>query len=267
MTHLPTPRHRGNSGIRLSLRTRALIPAELADGPAFAVGCGSGVFLSQHDSSTGTAIDPASCTEVAPHLDDGYLLRGLTARRYEYPVLPHRLGGATLLEAATAILRGWSSRAHELLDATDTASISYCGLHATDPEADLTPWPTGVITDLGDAVHAMPPTGGRGAIIAIGDADALVTQLIHAHRTGSSIPLALHTYETGLADYVPAAVRESFRPVRWPRPPRSASPGEPVPRCCRRRCEQARWGRVWYRTDHAAGSRFVGAGDDDPVVA
>ncbi|MET8683140.1 FAD-dependent monooxygenase [Streptomyces sp. NPDC004732] len=36
--------------------------------------------------------------------------------------------------------------------------------------ADLAPWPAGRITALGDAVHATPPTAGKGAGAAIRDA-------------------------------------------------------------------------------------------------
>lgn len=150
-------------------------------------------------------------------LENGYLLWGLTARRGDYPAQADDLGGADLVEAATVLLRRWSSRAHALLAATDPASVSFYGLYSADPDTDLTPWPSGVITALGDAIHPMPPTGGRGAITAIRDADSLIGHLSDAHRLGSPLPLAVNAYETGVAGYAPAAIRESLQPLSWQR--------------------------------------------------
>jgi 2-polyprenyl-6-methoxyphenol hydroxylase-like FAD-dependent oxidoreductase len=88
------------------------------------------------------------------------------------------------------------------------------GFHAADPDTDLTPWPSGPVTALGDAVHAMPPTGGRAAATAVRDADLLVREL-----TGGGPPVAaVHAYERAMPAYAVDAVRESLGPLRWMRP-------------------------------------------------
>ncbi len=72
-----------------------------------------------------------------------------------------RSGGEDAVAAAVALLSGWAPRVRDLVAASDPAGVSAYRLHAADPGADLTPWPAGRVTALGDAVHAMPPTGGR----------------------------------------------------------------------------------------------------------
>lgn len=62
------------------------------------------------------------------------------------------------------------------------------------PRADLTPWPAGSVTALGDAVHATPPTGGRSAATAIRDADQLACRL-------AAVPTGKARLPTALADF------------------------------------------------------------------
>ncbi len=71
------------------------------------------------------------------------------------------------------------------------------------------------MTALGDAVHAMPPTGGRGAATAMRDADALVDHLTAAAKGAVTVPVALHAYQREMATWGPEAVRESLRPLAW----------------------------------------------------
>jgi 2-polyprenyl-6-methoxyphenol hydroxylase-like FAD-dependent oxidoreductase len=71
------------------------------------------------------------------------------------------------------------------------------------------------VTALGDAVHAMPPTGGRGAATAVRDADVLAGRLAQVRDGSLALPLALRRFEAEMATYAPAAVAESLGPVRW----------------------------------------------------
>ena len=89
--------------------------------------------------------------------------------------------------------------------------------HAADPRSNLTPWAAGSVTCLGDAVHAMPPTGGRAAATAIRDADLLAVQLDRVRDGSTTLPLALHDYHRAMAAYAPAAMRESLAPLPWVR--------------------------------------------------
>jgi 2-polyprenyl-6-methoxyphenol hydroxylase-like FAD-dependent oxidoreductase len=71
------------------------------------------------------------------------------------------------------------------------------------------------VTALGDAVHAMPPTGGQAAATAIRDADLLAGQLAAVRAGTSSLALAVYDHQRQMAAYAPAAVRESLAPLRW----------------------------------------------------
>jgi 2-polyprenyl-6-methoxyphenol hydroxylase-like FAD-dependent oxidoreductase len=56
-------------------------------------------------------------------------------------------------------------------------------------------WPSGPVTLLGDAIHAMPPTGGVGANTALRDAATLASELMAAARGDTSLTDAVGAYE------------------------------------------------------------------------
>ena len=65
------------------------------------------------------------------------------------------------------------------------------------------------VTLLGDAVHAMTPTLGRGANLAMRDAALLGRQLKSVAAAEKSLPAALAIYEEELVRYGFEVVRES----------------------------------------------------------
>jgi 2-polyprenyl-6-methoxyphenol hydroxylase-like FAD-dependent oxidoreductase len=211
----PTARRLRASGLagRTPLRDTARLPPDLRAGPAFAFGPGGTiVFLSAHDPGT-ASIDPAACREVPAVVDAPFLLWGITTLRE----LPLDARPDVHHELARYLLRNWSPQLRDLVAAADPNSVTAYPYYAADPDTDLMPWPAGTITALGDAVHAMPPTGGRGAITAIRDADLLATELTRALHGETTVPLAVHTYQQQLPGYAADALRESLQPLRWQR--------------------------------------------------
>ena len=195
--------------------TRDLVPDVLRAGPALAIGPGGiGAFLTLHDPAT-SPIDPAACRAIPAPVEEPYLLwaPGLPDRRF--PRSPGGLDGRGLIDMSLDLFRGWPGPFRELVARSDPSTVGSFPFWAVDPDADPTPWRTGVVTALGDAVHAMPPTGGRGAATAIRDADALVTHLTAAAKGAMTVPVALHAYEREMATWGPDAVRESLRPLTW----------------------------------------------------
>ncbi|MFI6907857.1 FAD-dependent oxidoreductase [Nonomuraea sp. NPDC050394] len=216
----PTSAPVGVSGIAartpLTSDMRPLVPALLAPGPALAFGPGgTGLFLSLHDPGSRSMVDPAACAEVAPIIEEPALIWGLLAPDRTFPGRPRELGGAELIRLTDRLLGGWSTPVRTLVRAADPATAAFFGFHAVPADTDLTPWPAGTVTALGDAVHAMPPTGGMAAATAIRDADVLARELIQVRDGTSTIPLAVHRFQTRMAGYAPAAVRLSVRPLSW----------------------------------------------------
>ncbi|MFD5827255.1 FAD-dependent oxidoreductase [Lentzea sp. NPDC060358] len=185
---------------------RSGLPDALLRGPAFAIApSGVVVFLTLHDPST-APVAPEACREVPPIVEPGYVLWGV--------VVPAGTpaSNSSALASARHLLDGFAPWVHTLLDLSDPAQTTRFPYYAADPDADLTPWQAGAVTALGDAVHAMPPTGGRGASTAILDADVLTD---HLSRPGTPIPLALHDFHRAMALHAPPAVRESLQPLLW----------------------------------------------------
>ncbi len=194
---------------------RDLVPDVLNAGPALAIGPrGVGAFLTLHDPAT-AAVDPAACTAVPARLEQPYLLWAPALPATSFPRPPQGLDGPGLVELSLELFREWSAPFRELVRRADPDTVGCFPFLAADPEVDPAPWPTGAATALGDAVHAMPPTGGRGAATAMRDADALVTHLAAAAKGTVTVPLALHAYQREMATWGPSEVRESLRPLVW----------------------------------------------------
>jgi 2-polyprenyl-6-methoxyphenol hydroxylase-like FAD-dependent oxidoreductase len=209
----PTARRLRASGLagRTPVGADTVLPPGLRAGPAFVFGPGGTVvFLSAHDPAT-ASVDPAACLEVPAVLDPPFLLWGITTVRE----LPFGARPDVHHELARYLLRDWSPVLRDLVAAADPDSVSAYPYYAADPDTDLLPWQAGPVTALGDAVHAMPPTGGRGAITAIRDADLLATELTGALRGETTVPLAVHAYQQRVPGYALHAIRESLQPLRW----------------------------------------------------
>jgi 2-polyprenyl-6-methoxyphenol hydroxylase-like FAD-dependent oxidoreductase len=213
----PTSTRLGLGGVagRTPLADRP-VPDLLRRGPALALGPGGiGVFLAVHDPAAAPAVDPSACTAVPAELEPAALVWAVLADDRRYPGGIERLPGAQLPDAAAALLRGWHPAVRDLVAAGEPAASTYFAFRAADPAADLTPWPAGRVTALGDAVHAMPPTGGQGAATAIHDADRLAAHLAGVRAGRTALATAVADFHRDMAGYAPAAVAESLRPVRW----------------------------------------------------
>jgi salicylate hydroxylase len=209
----PTARRLRASGLAGStpVGPETVLPPELRTGPAFVFGPGGTiVFLAAHDPTT-ASVDSAACQEVPAVVNAPFLLWGITTVRE----LPFHARPEVHHELARYLLRDWSPVLRDLVGAADPTSVTAFPYYATDPDTDLVPWPAGPVTALGDAVHAMPPTGGRGAVTAIRDADVLAGELSRVLRGETTVPLAVHAYQQRMPGYAVDAVRESLQPLRW----------------------------------------------------
>ncbi|ONI87925.1 hypothetical protein ALI144C_08305 [Actinosynnema sp. ALI-1.44] len=216
LTGSPTSRILPASGLAgraaLTDAVRAGLPRDLQAGPAFVLGPdGTAIFLSLHDPAT-APIATDACQDPPAIVEPGYVLWGVIVPATIAEAGP--VTAAAALHRARGLLRGWSAWIQALLDNSDPAQVTQFPFYAANPDTDLTPWQLRAVTALGDAVHAMPPTGGQGAATAIRDADLLVHHLTRAHDK-HALALALHEYQQAMAGHAVPALRESLQPVRW----------------------------------------------------
>jgi 2-polyprenyl-6-methoxyphenol hydroxylase-like FAD-dependent oxidoreductase len=217
----PTARPTGLGGIagraRLTPALRALLPPVLRAGPALAFDAtGVSLFAHVHDPDAGTVVDPAACVTVPADLEPADFVWGVNADLRRFPPDVRALAGPDLQRAAADLLDGWLPAVRALV-AAPVHTVGTFGYSAADPDADLTPWPSGPVTALGDAVHAMPPTGGQAAATAIRDADLLAGELDAVLAGTATVPLAVHAYERAMPAHAVPAIRESLAPLAWQR--------------------------------------------------
>ena len=97
--------------------------------------------------------------------------------------LPPDEGAAALRERIRAATRGLHPSLRDLLERTETAAI--IGREVRMAEG-VPHWPSGRLTVLGDAIHAMSPAGGVGANTALADA-AMLAQCLAEGDVGPAV--------------------------------------------------------------------------------
>lgn len=132
--------------------------------------------------------------------------------RHEY--FPHEqsqlrtMSPAQIQQVALSVMGDWPDQARRVVAAGDPDSFFSVGMSTTVPGTLDRP---GNVTLLGDAVHAMTPTLGRGANLAMRDGALLSRHIgdVTAGRAGISDALA--AYEAGMTRYGFDVVRESVQ--------------------------------------------------------
>jgi 2-polyprenyl-6-methoxyphenol hydroxylase-like FAD-dependent oxidoreductase len=106
---------------------------------------------------------------------------------------------AMLRDAMLAAIEGWHPAARALVQNVDLNSIFVIPFGFLEPAP---PWEPSRVTLVGDAAHAMLPTLGMGANLALRDAASLLDQLDAAARGEIGLVHAIGTYEQAMRDYV-----------------------------------------------------------------
>lgn len=114
--------------------------------------------------------------------------------------------GEELQRLALQLLGGWSDEARAIPARGDPSSFFLIEMFTSIP-CELPP-PRNV-TLLGDAIHAMTPTLGRGANVALRDAALLARCLLPVARGEQALASALATYEAEMTRYGFDVVRSS----------------------------------------------------------
>jgi 2-polyprenyl-6-methoxyphenol hydroxylase-like FAD-dependent oxidoreductase len=106
---------------------------------------------------------------------------------------------AMLRDAMLTAIEGWHPAARALVANVDLASVFVIPFGFLEPAP---PWQPTRVTLAGDAAHAMLPTLGMGANLALRDAASLLDQLDAASRGETGLVEAIGSYEQQMRDYV-----------------------------------------------------------------
>ncbi|WP_432544469.1 FAD-dependent oxidoreductase [Kineococcus sp. SYSU DK002] len=214
----PTSRPAGLVGISGRTPAAALDPAEAARlGPrsSLTVGPRGTALYSGYLDPDGYAVLDAAHARAAVTTGPTYIWGAMFPEATAPDGLRGQRGGP-LAATTVAALRaaGWAEGPLQVLTRTDPATVASYRFHVGPRHArDTAPWPAGSITALGDAVHATPPTAGKGAGTAIVDAHALVTELLSARSGGQTLHTAVSAFETGMRHRGTAVVALSMTTV------------------------------------------------------
>ncbi|HVU67846.1 MAG TPA: NAD(P)/FAD-dependent oxidoreductase [Ktedonobacteraceae bacterium] len=196
--------------VLLSEATRPLLPAGLSRGFGAVVSSRLGMALGLVDFQR----DPAEAArEFAPrvhfHSAGSYLMWSLSIQRVHLSVSDDallRMDGAALRQFTLQSIKSWHPDLRALVAASDPAEIFPIVVRVAVP---CEPWPSGPVTLLGDAIHAMSPAGGSGANMALLDAGLLAQKLAAVARGDKPLISAIHEYEARMLADGFAAVRFS----------------------------------------------------------
>lgn len=200
----------------------ASVPAQLLDtvraSPLLAIGAnGVTTFLTVQDPQAGSPVAAATPGRIAPIRESARLIWGVNAVDHRWPADLRTGDTAELLQVVQDVLSGWPPELRRAVGNSDPSVVNSYAFHAADPDRDLTPWEARDVTALGDAIHAMPPTGGQSASTAICDAGELAHALLDVGAGRATLAVALSEYQRRIHRYAPEAIRESLQPVAWMR--------------------------------------------------
>jgi len=102
-------------------------------------------------------------------------------------------------EGMLQVVASWHPALRGIVERVDRDTLFAFPFRRLDPTP---PWATTRVTLLGDAIHAMLPTLGQGANMALRDAGILATRLAEVARGEAELLPAIAAYEDAMRDYV-----------------------------------------------------------------
>ena len=143
---------------------------------------------------------------VSMRPQDDYVVCIVGGRHEFFPTDLHEASGAHLQHVAAGMLGAWPTQAASAVRAGDPSAFFLVEMHTSVPCALDAPVN---VTVLGDAIHAMTPTLGRGANVAMRDGALLGRRLKDAAFGRESLGEALAGHERAMLQYGFDVVREA----------------------------------------------------------
>ncbi|WP_016699352.1 FAD-dependent oxidoreductase, partial [Actinoalloteichus spitiensis] len=186
---------------------REWVPRRFRQGMNLVTGAGPySLFTSAYQPPPGAKRVLADVTgRTPPPIDQPYLLTALVSAPDHLPPDIGGLGPDRLRAVAAGLVADWHPVFRRLIDESEEDSR---GVSVFRVAPQLPPWPSSRVTLLGDAIHAVPATGGLGGNAALRDARRL-TQLL-ATTTHDRLLDSVRTYERDLREHGYAAVRDAL---------------------------------------------------------
>jgi 2-polyprenyl-6-methoxyphenol hydroxylase-like FAD-dependent oxidoreductase len=143
---------------------------------------------------------------VAMRPQDDYVVCIVGGRHEFFPKDLRKAAGPELQQVAAKMLEAWPDRAASVVRVGDPTAFFLVEMYTSVPCVLNTPIN---VTLLGDAIHAMTPTLGRGANVAMRDGALLGRELKRAADGSIALDDALGSYERQMLEYGFAVVREA----------------------------------------------------------
>lgn len=208
----PQPAGVAGIGHKLMLTdtARSWVPARLQQGMNVISGPGPvSLFTAAYRPPPGARASLSRVSrDVPPGVEDPYILCALVTEPDRLPTDLDAVDSDALRDLVDELVAGWHPTLRRLLADSDPASR---GASRFTVSPQLQTWPSSQVTLLGDAVHAMPATGGLGGNAALRDARRLTQALVDTAH-GRVDPVAgIAAYEADQRDHGYGAVREALK--------------------------------------------------------
>jgi 2-polyprenyl-6-methoxyphenol hydroxylase-like FAD-dependent oxidoreductase len=136
-------------------------------------------------------------------LPDDYIYWVLVVRKEHMPIPDAevlRLDNEASSDLALTLTDKWHPRVRAIIELQDRTQTSTLRMTSVDPE--MPDWEaTGRVTLLGDAIHALPPTGGAGVNTALRDAADLAQKIVQAGGSANITRDIVAEYEKDLREF------------------------------------------------------------------
>jgi 2-polyprenyl-6-methoxyphenol hydroxylase-like FAD-dependent oxidoreductase len=187
---------------------RSLVPSRLKNSGVFSIGpLSHGFFFTTMNfrENPEEAFARFEVDQVPPITDD-YVMWAVVLPKEQFPELQEKLNAEKIHRIAQNVTQDF----HPVLQRfVEKADIDYTMKVKFKAGKKITTWPVSRITFMGDAVHAMPPTGAHGGNTALRDAALLAEKLEVAVKNGESLEKAIGSYQEEMSKYVFKEVEES----------------------------------------------------------